>query len=282
MYFKLTNNFNRYNKSDDKYAIISVGEETKTFSLWEYYSKRAINPCKYIMDIAGGVVNAVMVGHEHYPKLPIYLKTDKSYNRSETERWKYLAFGKYSGHHIDDIIVEDINYAKWLLDQFLNSTNNTTLKVKMPKSEKDQFITYIYKLPKNEKSKLYIYVSTLKNDILDRWALYNSDQAEKIAEKSNKKFLGTVGELYEFELMLIDMKQFEGYKVYRLVDSEGNVVVKSGNINSKYITKKGDNDSKKYLRVGDTVKFKSYIGSHEIDKKYKIGEKITHLTGDIQ
>jgi hypothetical protein len=248
---------NTTKQGDIYYAYISVGSQHKMFTLWTYFSLRKFKPDNFITILSNNLVLAVQKAIERYPNIPIHLDAEEVYRREEDEAWKFLSFGKYKERHIDEIIIEDPEYAVWLLKENTNRSNEG-----------------------KRLSKLGVYLVQHSNYIWDVWKSYRTHQAEEVVKTSTKNFIGKIGEISQFEVVVKSIKDFSEFYVYRMEDKDGNIIIKVGKLFDCFISQKGENKTSTTIEVGDTLKFSAKVKNHEISIRYPIGEKQTKI-GDI-
>lgn len=256
--------------------IVAFSLSGKRVSLWSFDSSNKISNYKYHKEIDSNLITSIMDTHKFFPKKPIYIEQNKIFERSKNEKWKYLTFSKYAGLHIDDIIDNDTEFAKELLYKYLGKPSVVGSKYKAEKNT----LTLYDKLSKFRQKKLEKYIINKKDEILITWDKIIIEKANEIADKSNKVFIGTIGELVQITASVKEVIKEKGRNVYILKDNNQNTIVKYGFIDSRFITIKY-NQKSQYLRKSDTVSFKAIIANHKIDTRFNIGDKVTYLKGDI-
>lgn len=311
---KLVNGINNEKTEGEKevdtsrQVIITLTDKVENFDLWTYNEIRPVNKNIFMGRLSGNLVNAIMQANEMYPNHIIKLDKGNELGKHRSEKWKILTFGPHRNKHIDDVVVTDLKYVKTLLNDIISEKEHESSKLK--KSRKKSFDVYdeskwddwkvrrIYTLSSDDqlfhdlpfssssskkpqgKNRLMEYIYSIKDEIDEMWKDIASVEAEKIANRNGKQFIGTVGEIFDFTLVVRNIIKKDGFNVYIMTDNRGNKVIKKGFINSRFIIQKGSKKSK-YLRAGDTVNFKSYVDKHVLDVKYKIGDRLTYLRGDI-
>lgn len=239
-----------------RYAFISVGQKTKLFTLWTFSSIRFHKPESFITSLSNNFVVAVEKAIEYCNKsnLPIYIDQEEVFSKEENHYWKFLTFGKYKGRHIDELLVEDIRYTKWLLDNNLKRWHHG------------------YGI-----GELGKYIVGIRDNINTLYKEYNEIIALENSEDSDLSYVGIVGEKYKFEVEVIKVIDLGEYKFYKMKDINNNIIVKSGRINQRYISEKGKDNTGYNVEVGDKLKFTSDVRNQYIDKKYNLGEKQTKI-----
>jgi hypothetical protein len=256
---QLLDNHNEHLSSNTKegdvhYAFISVGAHHKMFTLWTFFSLRRFKPDMYIKTLSNNLVTAVEKAIERYPTMQIFLDQDTVFRRDEEDSWKFLNFGKYRDRHIDELIIEDPEYVTWLLKE---NQKRATSKQKL--------------------SKVGQYLLQNHEYIWEVWTKYRTKQAEEIVKTNPKQFIGVIGNVSKFEVVVRNIFSIRDFLLYKMEDKDGNVIIKVGKINNKFISIKGTNNTDGEVEVGDILKFSSDVRTHDVSIRYPIGEKQTKI-----
>lgn len=243
---------------NSRFVMISNGKKSKMFTLWSFFSLRITQPYQYIANLSTDLVTAVEKTIEKYPSLPIQIDQDQVLSKDENNAWMFLTFGKYKGHHIDDVIADDSSYSKWLLD------NN------MKRCYEDQ-------LPMGKLGK---YIIGKDDEIMTIYKEYRQEKAEKLSENMTGIYVGVVGEKSKFDLTVkkvitITNSLYGDSELFIMEDKDGNSTIKFGTINVKFIVDKDDDANE--VKVGDRVQFTGMVKAHKLSTSSNLGEKQTTI-----